>query len=160
MSKLRFAGILFLTTGIVLVIIGLIIGIPEFHRLKNPSSSISPQASATPTPTSRLVVNLPAPQSLINSPLLVRGRVYGPEIKISLQLTTSTGEILVETTSTIPNNSEAATDAQLFQTILTFDQPASTQRGEPPSSEGKLKIKLLSTDGLSVDEQEIPLVFK
>ena len=149
MTKRKFSGVLLLTLGGVLMLGGLIASSVELFNQAAPSD-ITPN-SPSPSPNPLLVVSLPAPQSFVASPLLIRGKVYGPYEKVSLKLSTASDETLVDTLAFVqpsPDNPQAA----LFQSSLIFTKPS--------AATGQLTIQLLTNDDKIVDSQVIPIQFR
>ena len=156
MSLVQFIGLLMISSGIIMVGLGLAYGIPEYLASKNSPTSnkdTSMQSEKTKNLTeTSLVVNLPAPESVVSSPLLVRGKVYGSYTAIFLEVLDVNGVIL-KTDTLYPENSETdETAAQLFQSSLVFKPDA----GNP----GSLHVRLTGQNDTILDEEMIPLLFR
>ncbi len=152
MSKARFAGILLLTCGLVLTVIGMGLGLPQLMSTKQ---SLLPQSDSVDegdkASNGALVINLPAPESVVGSPLLIRGKVYGPGDQVRLRLVGEDQQILVDTLTEVQPQSDKSKSGSFLQTSLVFEAPAATK--------GWLKAQLMAKEKL-LDEETIPLVFR
>ncbi len=152
MSKQRFIGILLVTTGILFIIVGVTVTLLNQNSLKKAQLANPKSGQSDTSQPSSFVVNLPAPGSIVASPLLIRGKVYGLQDKLLVQLTTSDGQVLVDTATFVNRAESEAPGVGLFQTSLVF--------AKPEANTGILHFKLVSDHDQIIKEDQIPLTFR
>lgn len=94
-------------------------------------------------------VDLPGVKSWVGSPLLVRGKVYGPYDFLVLRLYAESN-LLTEASTTAKMTNDSDGFAR-FQESLVFDLPDARY--------GYLVVRLMSDDKI-VNEKSVPIIFK
>jgi len=154
MTRKKYFGILLLVVGSLLLVLGLVmlwlfgpgLKFQEAAKEENEKEELITDMR------SRLVLNLPAPGSIVGSPLLVRGRVYGSENEVELKLISMDGKIIEEVVTEVREEEINKQSVSLWQTSLVFDNY------EP--GQGWLEVRLIGIDGKIVQEERIPLVLR
>jgi len=151
MSKKRFIGLLLIITGLVVGLIGVGLRLQKVEKPTVNTSANEDTAKIDDYSEVNLVINLPAPESIVASPMLIRGKVYGSAEYVKLILVDKNQEILTEVNTDWQLNDKETQGYYLFQTSLIFNQPS--------GQNGWLKAQLLSNKQI-INEQTIPIVFR
>ena len=153
MSRKKYAGFMLVVVGLLLLVLGSALiwikgdGLDE-QQVEEVNSLDLDQAGNE----SNLVINLPAPGSIVGSPLLVRGRAYGGGRSVELQLKTGNGELIEQAVTEVREADVNNQTVSLWQTSLVF---ADYEIGQ-----GWLEVRLLGEDGTISHTERIPLMLR
>lgn len=155
----KYLGLLLLLMGGLLLVVGVMLTgsnqVDDTVGVDDEMVTFGVTESSKPTTVKaggELVINLPAPGSIVGSPLLVRGRVLGYGDRVNLRLLTVDGETVEEAITEVREEEVNDELVSFWQTSLVFDPPEAVQ--------GWLEVKLIGRNDKILEEKKIPLLLR